>query len=81
MPLFSPKILPIGFLFQYLHGIKEVDQDALSDKVIQPEKTTSKVDLNNIIPPELDNVVPRDNTRISLTIRHVPKTKQIKIKL
>merc|ERR1719411_2148622 len=66
---------------KYLHGIKEVDQDALSDKVIQPEKNISKVDSSNFILPKLDDVVPRSNTRISLTIRHVPKTKQIKIKL
>ncbi|XP_076359797.1 putative RNA/DNA demethylase ALKBH6 isoform X3 [Tachypleus tridentatus] len=47
----------------YLHGIKEVKEDVITDKV---------ANLNSC-EAEIGDVLKR-NTRISLTIRHVPKT-------
>ena len=73
-------------ILQYLHGIKEVVEDDLHDKVIQPETVKYGDDSNvtasdhSIITKSV-NTVERRDTRISLTIRHVPKTKKIKIKL
>ncbi|XP_071523498.1 alpha-ketoglutarate-dependent dioxygenase alkB homolog 6 [Panulirus ornatus] len=46
----------------YLHGISEVTQDTLSQDIFNIEQCT----------PKLDNVIKR-GTRISLTIRHVPR--------
>jgi len=71
---------------QYLHGIKEIVEDDLNEKVIQPEimKYSDDSDVSasdhSIITKSV-NTVERRDTRISLTIRHVPKTKKIKIKL
>ena len=79
-------IYKVNELLQYLHGIKEIVEDDLNEKVIQPEIMKYGDDSNvtasdrSIIPKSVDNIERRD-TRISLTIRHVPKTKKIKIKL
>ena len=80
----------LEFYHQYLHGISEAFEDVLTDQVIQPgaEKELTqgqKQMLNsnqmlNEYNEKADKSVPRE-TRISLTIRHVPKTKHIKIKL
>jgi len=81
--IFFPLKVPSN---KYLHGIKEIVEDDLNEKVIQPEIMKYGDDSNvtasdrSIIPKSVDNIERRD-TRISLTIRHVPKTKKIKIKL
>ena len=79
-------------LIKYLHGIKETREDILCDKVIQPETPDAQKTNDGI--NTLDNckhlidcgdqtreLTMQRETRISLTIRHVPKTKKIKIKL
>ena len=53
---------------KYLHGIEEIDQDVISDKIC-----------NLHDPSVIGQAFPR-STRISLTIRHVPKTTKIKFK-
>jgi alkylated DNA repair protein alkB family protein 6 len=55
---------------EYMHGILEKEKDILDETVANLNKTTSLV----------GSTVLR-TTRISLTIRHVMKTKKIKIKL
>ena len=52
-----------------LHGIEEIHEDSISDKICN---------LTNC--DQLGNVLPR-STRISLTIRHVPKTTKMKFKI
>ena len=54
----------------YLHGIDEVTQDLLSDKVANLDMTDSKI----------GDVLKRD-TRVSLTIRVVPKVLRAKLLL
>ena len=80
----------LKFYHQYLHGISEAFEDVLTDQVIQPgaEKESTQgqkkmLNSNQILNEnnkKADESVQRE-TRISLTIRHVPKTKHIKIKL
>ena len=53
----------------YLHGIEEVEADTVTSKVISPR--------DDLAPGQ---VLPR-STRVSLTIRHVPNTKKLKIRL
>lgn len=50
----------------YLHGIEEISRDICDE--------------NLIIPPAVENPDFDRDTRISLTIRHVPKTRKIKIR-
>ena len=52
-----------------LHGIEEIHEDVISDKICN---------LTNC--DQVGNVLPR-STRISLTIRHVPKTTKMKFKI
>ena len=54
----------------YLHGIDEVTEDLLSDKVANLDMTDSKI----------GDVLKRD-TRVSLTIRVVPKVLRAKLLL
>ena len=54
----------------YLHGIEEITEDACDNDLI--------------IPPNIeidDKIRLKRETRVSLTIRHVPNTKKIKIRL
>ena len=53
---------------KYLHGIEEIDQDIISDKIC-----------NLHDPSVIGQAFPR-STRISLTIRHVPNTTKMKFK-
>ncbi|XP_052867668.1 alpha-ketoglutarate-dependent dioxygenase alkB homolog 6 [Anopheles cruzii] len=59
---------------RYLHGIQEQDHDVIDERIV------------NLVTAEADggakfgDVLPR-TTRLSLTIRHVPKTTKMKIKL
>lgn len=55
----------------YLHGIKETAKDIITDTAINP-------DGNNVV--KNGQVFDR-GTRISLTIRHVPKVLKIKLGL
>ncbi len=50
----------------YLHGIEEIERD-------------SNCDL--IVPKSIEDIKTERETRLSLTIRHVPKAKTIKIRL
>jgi len=52
----------------YLHGIKEVESDTLSDKVVNLQSRDK--------PQEMART-----TRVSLTIRHVPNTKKLRLRL
>ena len=75
------------YCIKYLHGIKECNDDVVDDKVIQPQKiedkeaTEGKISSPEKIENEISQIVVQRKTRISLTIRHVPKTRKIKIKL
>ena len=56
----------------YLHGIKEVSQDKFKpEKILNFSKISRHFD-------DAENVVERD-TRISLTIRYVPKVLKINV--
>ena len=74
---------------KYWHGIKETCEDSLTKKVIMPRNlNVQKQDCdkneygdNNMWDiSDSKTVLPR-KTRVSLTIRHVPNTKKIKIML
>ena len=54
---------------KYLHGIEETHEDVISDKICNLNDCDS-----------VGKTLPR-TTRISLTIRHVPKTSKMKLKL
>ena len=54
---------------KYLHGIEETHEDVISDKICNLTDCDS-----------VGKTLPR-TTRISLTIRHVPKTSKMKLKL
>ena len=53
---------------KYLHGIEELQEDVLSDKICNLKD-----------PSVIGQTFPR-STRVSLTIRHVPNTKKMKFK-
>ena len=53
----------------YLHGIKETKTDTITEKIINPEKNCCY---------RIGDVLER-KTRISLTIRHVPKVLKVKL--
>jgi len=52
-----------------LHGIQEVKEDKMDSSII------------NLTEEEKEKGVMARNTRVSLTIRHVPKTSKLKIRL
>ena len=52
-----------------LHGIQEVKEDKMDGSII------------NLTEEEMERGVMARNTRVSLTIRHVPKTSKLKIRL
>ena len=54
---------------KYLHGIEEVTEDEISEKICN----LTNCDI-------VGTKLPR-TTRISLTIRHVPKTSKMKLRL
>ena len=54
----------------YLHGIEEVEADTMTDKVVCSSRKDTAA----------GQVLAR-TTRVSLTIRHVPNTKKLKIRL
>lgn len=56
----------------YMHSIREIDEDDLTDEKIKNISTTSYSNLDM-------KMIPR-TTRYSLTIRHVPKTSKLKLK-
>jgi len=53
----------------FLHGIQEVKEDQLDSSIV------------NLTEEEKEQRVMARNTRVSLTIRHVPKTSKLKIRL
>lgn len=56
---------------QYMHGISEIEQDSLNDPLIQNlAKCTVTTNSDTL----------KRSTRISLTIRHVPRTTKFKLK-
>lgn len=61
-------ILKDDMYHKFLHGIEEISEDCLSENVV------------NVNPSDIDSVKQR-TTRISLTIRHVPKTSKMKLLL
>ena len=58
----------------YLHAIAEIKEDDLTDKLILNLNSCKSIDLTTT------QTIQRE-TRYSLTIRHVPKTSKMKIKL
>uniref|UniRef100_A0A1B6J7G0 Fe2OG dioxygenase domain-containing protein n=1 Tax=Homalodisca liturata TaxID=320908 RepID=A0A1B6J7G0_9HEMI len=65
-------LLQDSMYHDYQHSIEEVLQDVITDSIVNLSETSQ----NNAIGNVLDRT-----TRISLTIRHVPKTTKLKIKL
>jgi hypothetical protein len=88
---FTLFIVFFNYFIQYLHGIKETSEDMINDKVVQPQKIEHKEEAvgkicdfrnsSNATSTQSSQIVVQRKTRISLTIRHVPKTKKIKIRL
>lgn len=79
IPLFSFLLEPRSLLIlqdklfsHYLHCIEEVKEDLLDDSIINLNKCSDQFDKNSTI---------HRDTRISLTIRHVPKTSSFKINI
>ena len=62
-------VLQNDMYHEYLHGIEEVHDDVLNDKICNLDNSTL-----------IGTSIPR-KTRISLTIRHVPKTSKMKLKI
>ena len=62
-------VLKHDMYHKYLHGIEEVHEDVLSDKICN---------LTNC--DDIGSTISRSK-RISLTIRHVPKTSKMKLRL
>ena len=54
---------------RFLHGIEEIHEDKIGDNICNLENSTV-----------IGSIIPR-NKRVSLTIRHVPKTSKMKLKL
>ena len=61
-------VLKDDMYHKYLHGIEEIDQDVISDKICNLNDRSV-----------ISQAFPR-STRVSLTIRHVPKTTKMKFK-
>ena len=57
---------------KYLHGIAERTQDVVTERVINQSYLGCSVSSEDTL---------NRSTRVSLTIRHVPKTFKIKLKL
>ena len=57
---------------KYLHGIDQRTEDAVSEKICN---------LSHLGTPVIHGNVLKRTTRVSLTIRHVPKTLKVKLKL
>ncbi|KAJ6648881.1 Alpha-ketoglutarate-dependent dioxygenase alkB like 6 [Pseudolycoriella hygida] len=65
-------ILKDDMYHKYLHGIAEIDEDVISESVANLQHCSHSYKLGDKIKRE---------TRVSLTIRHVPKTSKMKLKL
>lgn len=65
-------ILKDDMYHKYLHGIAEIDEDVISENVANLQHCSHSYKLGDKIKRE---------TRVSLTIRHVPKTSKMKLKL
>ena len=57
---------------RYLHGIAERTEDIISDRICNFGCLETPMKLGDIL---------KRTTRVSLTIRHVPKTLKVKLKL
>ena len=57
---------------KYLHGIAERTEDIVTDKICNLSHLGTPVNSGDTL---------KRSTRVSLTIRHVPKTLKIKLKL
>ncbi len=55
----------------YLHGIKETTTDLITKDIVIPEEN-SKICINDVL---------ERKTRVSLTIRHVPRVLKLKLGL
>lgn len=65
-------ILKDDMYHKYLHAISEIDEDVMSENVANLQHCSYSYKLGEKIKRE---------TRVSLTIRHVPKTSKMKLKL
>lgn len=65
-------ILKDDMYHKYLHAISEIDEDVISENVANLQHCSYSYKLGDKIKRE---------TRVSLTIRHVPKTSKMKLKL
>lgn len=65
-------ILRDDMYHKYLHAIAEIDEDVISENVANLQHCSQDYKLSDKIKRE---------TRVSLTIRHVPKTSKMKLKL
>lgn len=65
-------ILKDDMYHKYLHAISEIDEDVIGENVANLQHCSYSYKLGDKIKRE---------TRVSLTIRHVPKTSKMKLKL
>lgn len=65
-------ILKDDMYHKYLHAISEIDEDVINENVANLQHCSHSYKLGDKIKRE---------TRVSLTIRHVPKTSKMKLKL
>ena len=57
---------------KYLHGIAERTDDVASDRICNMGHLKTPVKVGDVL---------KRTTRVSLTVRHVPKTLRVKLKL
>lgn len=65
-------VLKHDMYLSYLHGIRELAEDTVSDTVCNLGCLGNPVVIGDVL---------QRSTRVSLTIRHVPKTLKVKVKL
>lgn len=65
-------LLKDSMYHDYQHCIEDLHKDVLSDSIVNFENTRQQYSVGDVL---------ERSTRISLTIRHVPKTTKLKINL
>lgn len=65
-------LLKDSMYHDYQHCIEEFHKDVLTDSIVNFKNTSQQYSLGDVL---------ERSTRVSLTIRHVPKTTKLKINL
>lgn len=69
---YSLVVLQNDMYKKYLHGIAMSQEDSVSERVVNCSHLSTPVALGEVL---------KRSTRVSLTIRHVPKTLKLKLRL